>query len=60
MHTVDPRIAFHPLIDDGRPITPGELLAEMHGPARSLLFAERTALNFLSDYPALRQQQPPM
>jgi len=47
MHTVDPRIVFIPLITDGRPITAGERLAEITGPVRSLLTAERTALNFL-------------
>lgn len=47
MYTVDPRLQFRPLIDDGRPISKGERLAEITGPARSLLTAERTALNFL-------------
>ncbi|MHB9133138.1 MAG: carboxylating nicotinate-nucleotide diphosphorylase [Armatimonadota bacterium] len=47
MHTVDPRLEFFPHIDDGRPVSPGERLAEISGPARSLLTAERTALNFL-------------
>ena len=47
MQTVDARLTFHPLRDDGTPIAPGDRLAEIAGPARSLLSAERTALNFL-------------
>jgi nicotinate-nucleotide pyrophosphorylase (carboxylating) len=47
MRTVDPALVFHPLLADGTPISPGERLAEIDGPARSLLTAERTALNFL-------------
>ncbi|HEY3376010.1 MAG TPA: carboxylating nicotinate-nucleotide diphosphorylase [Armatimonadota bacterium] len=47
MRRVDPRLRFTALVEDGRPISPGEQLAEMHGPVRSLLTAERTALNFL-------------
>ena len=47
MRTVDSRIQFRPLLNDGLPVTPGERLADISGPARSLLTAERTALNFL-------------
>lgn len=47
MHTVDPDISINLLVPDGTKITAGERLAEIHGPARSLLTAERTALNFL-------------
>lgn len=47
LHSVDPRIKFTPLVADGTPISPGERLAEIAGPVRSLLTAERTALNFL-------------
>lgn len=47
MATVDPRLTFHPFAADGQPVTAGERLAEITGPARSLLTAERTALNFL-------------
>jgi len=32
---------------DGEPVTPGESLCRLAGPARSLLSGERTALNFL-------------
>jgi nicotinate-nucleotide pyrophosphorylase (carboxylating) len=44
---VDPRLQFHPKVNDGRCVTPGEHLAVLSGPMRSLLTAERTALNFL-------------
>jgi nicotinate-nucleotide pyrophosphorylase (carboxylating) len=32
---------------DGDPLQPGQLVCELHGPARPLLSGERTALNFL-------------
>ncbi len=44
---VDPEIAFRSLTADGSPIEPGDVLAEVRGPLRGLLAAERTALNFL-------------
>ncbi len=44
---VDPTVRFTPHIRDGDPVAPGDVLAEVEGPARSLLAAERTALNFL-------------
>jgi len=44
---IDPAIEFIPLASDGQEVVPGEVVAEVHGPARSLLAAERTALNFL-------------
>lgn len=47
MRAVDPTIEFRLLLIDGTPITPGEALAEVSGLARSILTAERTALNFL-------------
>jgi len=47
METVDPRLIVHPLAAEGQKITPGERLAEIAGPTRGLLTAERTALNFL-------------
>ena len=46
-HRVDPAIAFAPLVADGQEVVPGELVAKVRGPARSLLSAERIALNFL-------------
>ncbi len=35
------------LVHDGASVQPGEVLAHLNGPARSLLSAERVALNFL-------------
>ncbi|MCG2820307.1 MAG: nicotinate-nucleotide diphosphorylase (carboxylating), partial [Candidatus Atribacteria bacterium] len=40
-------ICFQPKIKDGNKILPGELLAEITGPARTILKGERVALNFL-------------
>jgi nicotinate-nucleotide pyrophosphorylase (carboxylating) len=45
---VDPRIEFTPLAQDGEPVAPGNPVAEVSGPLRGILCAERTALNFLS------------
>lgn len=45
--TVDPTVEFRPLIDEGAAVTPGMRLAEVSGPARSLLTAERVTLNLL-------------
>ncbi len=42
---VDPKIKFHSLIDD-RYSEPG-VFSKIHGPAKSILSAERTALNFM-------------
>lgn len=44
---VDERIIFTPLTADGTAVFPGEIIAAISGPARSLLTAERTALNFM-------------
>ena len=44
---VDPRIVFTPRVADGDRIERGMVLATVSGPARSLLGAERVALNFL-------------
>jgi quinolinate synthase len=44
---VDPAIQFVAHVADGQEVVPGELVAEVGGPARGLLAAERTALNFL-------------
>lgn len=45
--TVDPRISIDWRIEEGARASPDQLLFEVHGPARGLLTAERTALNFL-------------
>jgi quinolinate synthase len=44
---VDKRIEFQTLLADGSSVGPGDILAIVHGPARSALSAERVALNFL-------------
>ncbi len=46
-HRVEPALAFVAHAVDGQEVVPGELVAEVSGPARGLLAAERTALNFL-------------
>ena len=44
----DPQIRFTPALADGARVTPGATVATIDGPARGVLTAERTALNFLS------------
>ena len=46
-HRVDPAIQFDAHVADGQEVVPGELVADVTGPGRGLLAAERTALNFL-------------
>lgn len=46
--TVDRRIRFEPLYQDRSRFRAGAVLAIVTGPARGILAAERTALNFLS------------
>jgi len=46
--SVDPRTEFTPWAQDGEPVAPGEHVAQVRGPLRGILSAERTALNFLS------------
>lgn len=38
---------LEPALEDGAALSPGSAIAEVRGPARGLLAAERTALNFL-------------
>jgi nicotinate-nucleotide pyrophosphorylase (carboxylating) len=45
---IDPRIEAHVSLSDGSRLRPGDLIATVTGPARGILTAERTALNFLS------------
>ncbi len=47
MHLVDPGLRFNALVKDGDSVNAKTVLAEVRGPARSLLTAERTALNLL-------------
>ncbi|MDB5413480.1 MAG: Quinolinate phosphoribosyltransferase [Rubritepida sp.] len=44
---IDPRIEAAVERPDGSPLLPGDVIATLSGPARGLLTAERTALNFL-------------
>jgi nicotinate-nucleotide pyrophosphorylase (carboxylating) len=44
---VDPLVKVRFLRRDGEPVHPGEPVAHVDGPVRSILSAERTALNFL-------------
>jgi nicotinate-nucleotide pyrophosphorylase (carboxylating) len=44
---VDPEVEVGWLVGDGRRVGPGDELATISGPLRSVLIAERTALNFL-------------
>jgi nicotinate-nucleotide pyrophosphorylase (carboxylating) len=44
---VDPCVAVDWRLSDGSPVTPGSVVATVEGPLRSILTAERTALNFL-------------
>ena len=44
---VDPKIIFECLRQDGEGVVPGDPVAILHGPARSLLTTERVLLNFL-------------
>ena len=46
-HQVDERIQFRPDVADGDPVSAGQQLFTLKGPAASLLTAERPALNFL-------------
>jgi nicotinate-nucleotide pyrophosphorylase (carboxylating) len=45
---IDPAIRFAPALADGAPVAPGVTIASVVGPARGVLTAERTALNFIS------------
>jgi len=47
LQQVDPAIAMHCFKKDGDEIAVGEVVFELEGPARSMLTAERTVLNFL-------------
>ena len=44
---LDSRIVFTARVSDGDSVTAGQILASLAGPARGILTAERTALNFL-------------
>jgi nicotinate-nucleotide pyrophosphorylase (carboxylating) len=44
---MDPRLEWEEQVSEGAVVQPGQAVAAIHGPARSLLTSERTLLNFL-------------
>src|SRR3954468_6205648 len=46
-HRVDPKLRWHPHVDEGVWRSDGGVVAELAGASRSILTAERVALNFL-------------
>lgn len=44
---LDGSVDFRKVVEDGQELSPGERMAQIAGSTRSLLMAERTALNFL-------------
>jgi nicotinate-nucleotide pyrophosphorylase (carboxylating) len=44
---VDPALRWQARLADGAAVEPGTIIADLSGPARSVLMAERTLLNFL-------------
>ena len=44
---IDPAIRINIAVTDGATLAPGQVIATISGPARGMLTAERTALNFL-------------
>jgi len=44
---LDNRVSVESLVEDGAVVQPGQVLSRISGPARSILSAERVALNFL-------------
>ena len=47
MHAVDPAVEVTPLIEDGAAANPNDTILKVAGDTRSVLMAERVALNFL-------------
>lgn len=45
---LDPRVTWTTEIPDGAAVAPGDVVARVSGPLRSLLSGERTALNFMT------------
>ena len=50
---LDPQVSFEPLVEDGAAVQVDQVVAHVNGPARSLLSAERVALNFLGHLSAI-------
>ncbi|MEN9208106.1 MAG: carboxylating nicotinate-nucleotide diphosphorylase [Gloeomargarita sp. GMQP_bins_120] len=44
---LDPRVEFLPQVEEGRPVTPGQVVAWVRGPINALLMGERVALNIV-------------
>lgn len=44
---INRKVSFNPRVEDGARVLPGRVLAEVSGPARSILSGERVALNFI-------------
>jgi nicotinate-nucleotide pyrophosphorylase (carboxylating) len=44
---LDRRCRMEEKVKDGGQVRPGQVIAELHGPARAILSGERTALNFI-------------
>jgi len=44
---IDASVAYEVVVPDGNRVQPGTVVARIEGPARAVLVAERTALNFL-------------
>jgi nicotinate-nucleotide pyrophosphorylase (carboxylating) len=46
-HKLDPQVQFLQEAEEGQEVTPGTVLAQVHGSLAAILIAERTAINFL-------------
>ena len=46
--TLSPKIVFRALINDGKTVSKGDVIAEISGSTRALLSGERVAINFVS------------
>ncbi len=44
---IDKKVSFNARVEEGARVLPGRVLAEVSGPARSILCGERVALNFI-------------
>lgn len=44
---LDPGVEFLPQVEEGRPVTPGQVVAWVRGPINALLMGERVALNIV-------------